>query len=373
MMAYIFWVLALIASCSGLPMQEDTLGLPILPALPWPSSIQTKGPKNFETPVLLDIGESSGVRQGHKVGVFPNNEDSSSELDEDVSHVSKSHDGGGEVPLSLPDTDVLSYLDTAALFSELKGTQPPLVSLKSTSAESSAASTSPADSSAVLSGAGEMEQADELTARDVPEHVEGDLSSLLTAAATGGHSRHRPEPGLAPSETKLSSRRNGVPQLEMLENLSKPRKGVQAPPDLPEPAPTAAGKKQSSRRTGVPDLEMLESPSKPRKGAPPPPPPLDGSTEGGAAGSDVQTSSDAAHTDPPELPTAEPTLDPVRAREQATMENLAKARAAVIVGGMFGVLSVLLLGWYGVRRVTDSWHHRHYRKMDFLVDGMYNM
>ena len=61
------------------------------------------------------------------------------------------------------------------------------------------------------------------------------------------------------------------------------------------------------------------------------------------------------------------------AGQRAALTNLAKARAAVIVGVTFGAVSLLLLAWYGVRRVTDSWQHRHYRKVDFLVDGMYNM
>ncbi|KAF0300948.1 hypothetical protein FJT64_026662 [Amphibalanus amphitrite] len=97
---------------------------------------------------------------------------------------------------------------------------------------------------------------------------------------------------------------------------------------------------------------MLENPSKPRKGVPKPPPGWDGSAAGGdgAAGA-----------------------EPLSEEGAAALTNLAKARAAVIVGSVFGVLSLLVLAWYGVRRVTDSWQHRHYRKMDFLVDGMYNM
>jgi len=34
---------------------------------------------------------------------------------------------------------------------------------------------------------------------------------------------------------------------------------------------------------------------------------------------------------------------------------------------------LVVVGFLVGRRICDTWHHRHYRKMDFLVDGMYNL
>ena len=347
----ITWLFALFTTCSRFPLKQSAVGLCILPALSWQSSLQTSELESINS----DFPENDGslqLGQGSKVKASAGHYTLSSALN-DVAGVSNRHDDS-EVLLTLPHIDVLSYLDTSALSSGTEGiAHSSLSTLKDASTEPSAVLSSSKEPSTVSIRAGEL--LDPLTG-EMPTPSE--LSIHLDSAPFVGHSRHRPAPGLPPAEKKLSSRRNGVPQLEMLGSRSKPRKGVPQPPEPLVAAPAAAGKKQNTRRTGVPDLEMLKNPSKPRKGVSPPP-----STLSGADG----TLSAAG----PELgPAGNPTPALGLARQEAAAANLAKARASAIVGVTFGLLSLLVLAWYGVRRAADRWHHRHYRKLDFLVDGM---
>lgn len=148
-------------------------------------------------------------------------------------------------------------------------------------------------------------------------------------------SRHRPAPGLAPSEKKPSRGRPGVDPLEMLEKPSK-------------------------ARTGVQDLEMLENPSKPRKG--------------------VSVPQDSA------LTAEEPKSHTSEAKESTTGSPSGVGEAATdtpdvrgdtptstVVGVLIIIVICLVIGFFAFRRLRESWYRRHYRKMDFLVDGMYNL
>ena len=149
---------------------------------------------------------------------------------------------------------------------------PPAVTSGETSAEESVSSTesAPSTTEAVTTDP----QLAGLDSRDLPAHTDaappaagaGQLPVPLGGTSETGRSRHRPEPGLAPSERKPSSRRTGVPPLEMLESRSKPRKGAPAPPQQPESAATSEHKAgQSSRRTGVPDLQICRDKEETRK------------------------------------------------------------------------------------------------------------
>ncbi|XP_037069828.1 translation initiation factor IF-2-like [Pollicipes pollicipes] len=157
------------------------------------------------------------------------------------------------------------------------------------------------------------------------------------ATPPAGRSRHRPEPGLAPSEDKPSSRRTGVPDLEMIENPSKPRKGVPS-----APAPEVAVRPQSA--------------------APPPP------------GPDVSEEPAAVAASPPhQLASYAGPEELAGETVPLTSADLSKARVSTLVGVGFIVCFVLVMGWLVFRKASDRWQHRHYRKMDFLVDGMYNL
>lgn len=132
--------------------------------------------------------------------------------------------------------------------------------------------------------------------------------------------RQRPEPGLAPGDLKPSSRRNGVLDIETLDSHSKPRKGV----SYTITSPAAPSSNSTPGSSPLPNERHWEY---------------------------IAVSASVVHGTP--LTTTKIVL----------LLLLAVALLALAV----------CIGVSVYRRVVHLWNHRHYRKMDFLVDGMYNL
>ncbi|XP_037087921.1 uncharacterized protein LOC119108456 [Pollicipes pollicipes] len=125
---------------------------------------------------------------------------------------------------------------------------------------------------------------------------------------------------------------------------------------------------------------MMENPSKPRKGAPepaaPPRPPVSpvsgllSVTEGTPV-----TRGFFGAGDPP----AAGAISATEAAKDASTEQptVAEARAGAPTSTVVGVVCLVtffaFVGFFVFRKVREGWYRRHYRKMDFLVDGMYNL
>ncbi|KAF2356992.1 hypothetical protein FHG87_012254 [Trinorchestia longiramus] len=50
-----------------------------------------------------------------------------------------------------------------------------------------------------------------------------------------------------------------------------------------------------------------------------------------------------------------------------------KVSTSLVVGIMFGVLLIMVLAILGYKKLQDIWTKRHYARMDYLVDGMYDL
>ena len=173
-------------------------------------------------------------------------------------------------------------------------------------------------------------------------------------------SRHRADPGLAPSETKPSRARTGVLDPEMLDNPSKPRKGA-PPPDELAVTPSAAFSGGLSVTEGTPITESVTASQATV-------------SSGGSGFFGENALPGPSLTEKPTDQAAETTPNPKPAEaSDAAGGGSGVPRGSTVAGVVVLVLLFAVIDFFVFRKVREHWYRRHYRKMDFLVDGMYNL
>lgn len=80
---------------------------------------------------------------------------------------------------------------------------------------------------------------------------------------------------------------------------------------------------------------------------------------------------------PPPPPASPPTKHASKHLKPAVavdaVSNKALDNTPVIMGVTFGVLLIVVLAIVAYKRLQDVWSRRHYDRMDFLIDGMYDL
>ena len=109
-----------------------------------------------------------------------------------------------------------------------------------------------------------------------------------------------------------------------------------------------------SKRNSVPKKGINKEPVKPRKGAEPPPPTEHVNT--------TRTPTNSTFKSKPLASETQSTEDEVSSQPDYT---------ALIVGLSLGIAMVLILASVTYWRLRDVWERRQYKRVDFLIDGLY--